>query len=548
MSTSRIVTSTYRVLVECTRLKSFIPFWIPGLVFGYHSRTSTTKYAVQVNCRDGEGRNEHTCPACGRKLTILVFEPGNWHFIRRWILAMGILVCVLGVGGSLAALIATFGDPYVFWLVAAFSLMILALTCIPGRALILKALKEPICHCTELWYAHPARIEGRVTGVFDASASPPAAGVPRSTLRVDSPAQACWLRSAKRWLGNWRVWAAAVIVGLCVLLAAPMYGSWVEASAYRRSETTDSIAAYRSFVIEFPEGRHVPEARRRMGELAWRDARASGSVQRLQSFLHVHAGHARAGEAARLLETLMWEQACEVQEPSTYERFLKRFPHSRHAPQARQRAGDLAWAAAVAGGTAKSYREFLSQHPEHTKAKKADLWLRKQEAIDKFVSRNGPIERRSATDAAGGVREYLLYIDRFDLVRRKVPVAELLYGKSDFDDAYNVPGDRRLVNTYAGPNPDQVYLGHLRVTQTFGGRDFASAAIGNNTRQPLKHAWVEIDYYDGLSREKGQAPLATEKVDLLAGKPLQPHTVERREATIRRADGFGYDYELLRHE
>ena len=102
-----------------------------------------------------------------------------------------------------------------------------------------------------------------------------------------------------------RLVGSVALLSVLALLAA---GCSRQESAWRRSQSQDSVAAYEAYLRDFPAGAHAGEAQARL---------------------------------AALREAQEWERAQRFNTPEAYQRYLSGYPAGRFAQAARERLSDF---------------------------------------------------------------------------------------------------------------------------------------------------------------------------------------------------------------
>ncbi len=172
--------------------------------------------------------------------------------------------------------------------------------------------------------------------------------------------------------------------------------------AWVKALEIDTVEGYRAYIADFPNGRHVEDARRLINEFddaAWKLADERDTIAGYEDYLEswpegLHVTEAKeriakikaeeearrknAEEAARQ-EAAAWQAAAQTNTIPSYEGYLSKYPAGKNAPEAQTRIGRLraeeaarqasaadeaAWQAANATGTADAYQQYLTSYPQ----------------------------------------------------------------------------------------------------------------------------------------------------------------------------------------
>lgn len=118
---------------------------------------------------------------------------------------------------------------------------------------------------------------------------------------------------------------------------------WEEAS-WNKAKALDSTEGYRSYLLHFPGGKHVEEAKSGIEELSWRRCQQRGDRE-------------------------------------AYDQHLKEYPKGKHAKEAQEILDDLEYQEVQRRDTIAAYQEFLKSHYNHKAAGKRLRQLMYEKAV-----------------------------------------------------------------------------------------------------------------------------------------------------------------------
>ncbi len=174
---------------------------------------------------------------------------------------------------------------------------------------------------------------------------------------------------------------------------APAMGA--DEAAWVAALELDTLAGYRQYLEEWPEGRFREDAQEQINRFdneAWATAQQADTIRGYEDYLEawpegLHADKARAriaeikaAEDARQraireaaeAEARAWEEAARGNTVESYQTYLDGFPAGKNADEARNRiaalqasaADEAAWASAKAANRAQSYEQYLNAFPQ----------------------------------------------------------------------------------------------------------------------------------------------------------------------------------------
>jgi hypothetical protein len=96
------------------------------------------------------------------------------------------------------------------------------------------------------------------------------------------------------------------------------------------AKQANTIAAYKEFLTNYPDGAHAEDARNGIEALDWKDAQTKGTVDAYEGYLKAHASGAHADAAKSGVESLDWEEtgAKGAGAFSAYVDFHRKYPDS----------------------------------------------------------------------------------------------------------------------------------------------------------------------------------------------------------------------------
>lgn len=135
-----------------------------------------------------------------------------------------------------------------------------------------------------------------------------------------------------------------VLCGAVLLSACGPSYNWSHAS------TLDTIAAYQTFLLKYPNDHHVADAQRRIARLqddrAWTTAQIASSIPGYEEYLRAEPNGSHAPVAREEVVTreraAAWQVAQVHETAQSLQQFLNRYPSGPDADEARDRLKTLA--------------------------------------------------------------------------------------------------------------------------------------------------------------------------------------------------------------
>ena len=193
--------------------------------------------------------------------------------------------------------------------------------------------------------------------------------------------------------------------------------------AWAEAEKTETVAAFTSYLQNFPSGAHTAEASRHIVALmeqakkdaddkAWADAEKIGSaaafnvyIQNFGSGAHVAEGRRRIAaldeQARKEADEMAWTEAVRIGTAAAFNAYVQNFGSGAHVAEARQRiaaldeqarkeAEEKAWTEAVRTGTAAAFNGYLENfgsgaHAAEARQRVAALETRGREEVERRV-------------------------------------------------------------------------------------------------------------------------------------------------------------------
>jgi TolA-binding protein len=104
-----------------------------------------------------------------------------------------------------------------------------------------------------------------------------------------------------------------------------------DAKAWQDALKFNSINAFQAFISQFPNAVQVEDARSRMLELAWNNALLVDEIEAYQAFINTYPEAPQVGEAQTKMVELEYQQAVALNSSDVFESFIQKYPQSVQA-------------------------------------------------------------------------------------------------------------------------------------------------------------------------------------------------------------------------
>lgn len=165
-----------------------------------------------------------------------------------------------------------------------------------------------------------------------------------------------------------------IAIGLLILVAAGLVQEPVrDHMKWQWVSSKDQVESYWAYIQEWPEGRHIEEARERFDELGWAEARAANTVGAYADYLFFHEEGQHKEEAKDRQD---WLVAVGSNVLRHYQTYLTHYPDGRFADEAETKVATLRvdeapYQTALERGTETALESFLHDFPGHEKEPEA---------------------------------------------------------------------------------------------------------------------------------------------------------------------------------
>lgn len=158
-----------------------------------------------------------------------------------------------------------------------------------------------------------------------------------------------------------------------------------EKALWKDVSANDTIYSYSKYLSEFPDGKYVQKANKRISEIeedrkrlaeaaeaekkAWKDANSIGTIESYTKYLQYFKLGSHALDAKDKIEEIKWGLAKNADTEDSYNDYLKYYKYGRFASLARTRIKSIkaeakSWNMAAAGNSIDSYNNYLKEYPD----------------------------------------------------------------------------------------------------------------------------------------------------------------------------------------
>ena len=157
-----------------------------------------------------------------------------------------------------------------------------------------------------------------------------------------------------------------------------------EKALWKDVSANDTIYSYSKYLFEFPDGKYVQKANKRISEIeeerkrlaeaaeaekkAWKEANSIGTIESYTKYLQYFKFGSHALDAKDKIEEISWELARNADTIESYNDYLKYYKYGRFASDARARIKSInaeikCWDKAITQNGIDSYNAYLKEYP-----------------------------------------------------------------------------------------------------------------------------------------------------------------------------------------
>lgn len=224
-----------------------------------------------------------------------------------------------------------------------------------------------------------------------------------------------------------------------------------EKTLWKEVSAKDTIYLYSKYLSEFPDGKHVQKANKRISEIeekwkrlakaaeaekkAWKDANSIGTIESYTKYLQNFPAGANALNAKDKIEKIKWKDVEKTDTIDAYNDYLKYYPYGGFANTAKKRIKLIetevkCWYRALTINTIDSYNAYLKDYP---KGKHEVEAKRRLEQLAEQIKRKKKIRHVVATIFSVGMLalavsvgpEAIRYVSRYlqtEIVNEEIPL------------------------------------------------------------------------------------------------------------------------------
>lgn len=145
----------------------------------------------------------------------------------------------------------------------------------------------------------------------------------------------------------------------------------IDSLGFGRATGKGDVAAYESFMAQFPDAAQVPQAIELRDSVAFAQASAEDTWQSYQAFYQKYPNALQVPEAEDRYKTLIFDDLTSDQKLSSFREFLRKFPNTPFRKEAEEQIFEIMTASA----DPEAYLQFMEEYPQSGLRRKALAFL-----------------------------------------------------------------------------------------------------------------------------------------------------------------------------
>jgi TolA-binding protein len=159
--------------------------------------------------------------------------------------------------------------------------------------------------------------------------------------------------------------------------------------AWDKANALGTVGAYENYILQFPDGKHVPQALEHIEKLSYQSALHADKPSVLRNFINNYPQGQYTQEIRGRLEKLLFDAAVHKSAKDQFISLISEFPQSEYAEKAKIEIEKIDYAQAVKSRSIDSLKDYLGQYPETTHLEdiqKLMTALKKEQAVDNLIT------------------------------------------------------------------------------------------------------------------------------------------------------------------
>jgi vacuolar-type H+-ATPase subunit E/Vma4 len=159
--------------------------------------------------------------------------------------------------------------------------------------------------------------------------------------------------------------------------------------AWDRANSLGTTGAYQDYILQYPDGKHVPQALKNIEILSYQSALQTDKPSILRNFIHTYPQGQYTQEIQERLEKRLFDLAVSKRSKEKLKSLISEFPKSEYAEKAKIEIEKIDYKQAVKSRTIDSLKNYLRQYPEtphRDDIKKLINILKKEQVVDNLIA------------------------------------------------------------------------------------------------------------------------------------------------------------------
>ena len=138
---------------------------------------------------------------------------------------------------------------------------------------------------------------------------------------------------------------------------------------WEQTQALNSISAYQDFIVEYPKGKYIEDAKLKLAQLEFLEAKKQNTVDAFEDFIKKTSNEQLIADAKSQIERIRVEEdsftkAKESNTIAEIASFISKYPNSVHNKEANQILEKLYFEKSTADGSLIALNEFLFRYPK----------------------------------------------------------------------------------------------------------------------------------------------------------------------------------------
>ncbi|HNR67983.1 MAG TPA: hypothetical protein PKN24_08040 [bacterium] len=147
---------------------------------------------------------------------------------------------------------------------------------------------------------------------------------------------------------------------------------FVDRLQWKKCQEQNTVKSYQYYISRFPKGEKITEAEEALDKLQWSRYQEQNTIEAYQEYLSLNPEGRFFGQAIKNIDNIQWQKAQQINTIEAYQDLLN-FRYQIHYEEARAALGNLIWKKTVSIDTKEEYTRFAQTYPNSNYATEAAI-------------------------------------------------------------------------------------------------------------------------------------------------------------------------------